>query len=413
MTDLDAPAGAAALASTAAIRDRAQFLLNRARAGESQWFQVHDDRLAIAADEASCVTTERYPNLQIPFHSRWRHFEAGGVDRKAGLDARLPDDAAERARIQIDLTVVSVLLDAGAGPDWKYREARGPNETGVPLGRSEGLGVASWHAFLAGLFSSDPDRPLRVDAAGLAGLTAPALADAFQVGPKNPLVGLDGRLLLLRRLSAALAAEPGVFGTPARPGGLFDVLTDSGSRTSISAHDILTALLANLSGIWPSGNVIGDVAVGDCWHHPAVRGAGLTAGWMPFHKLSQWLTYSLLEPFSWAGIEVTGLDDLTGLPEYRNGGLFLDTGVLSLRRPDWLTQTWSVGSELVVEWRALTVALLDELAPLVRERLGVDACAMPLARVLEGGTWAAGRATAQRLRGGLPPFIIASDGTVF
>jgi hypothetical protein len=68
---------------------------------------------------------------------------------------------------------------------------------------------------------------------------------------------------------------------------------------------------------------------------------------------------------------------------------------------------------LVVEWRALTVALLDELAPLVRDRLGVDAHAMPLARVLEGGTWAAGRATAQRLRGGLPPLTIDSDGTVF
>ena len=62
-------------------------------------------------------------------------------------------------------------------------------------------------------------------------------------------------------------------------------------------------------------------------------GPGLTAGWMPFHKLSQWLTYSLLEPFGWAGVAVTDLDELTGLPEYRNGGLLLDTGVLRLRDP--------------------------------------------------------------------------------
>ncbi len=67
----------------------------------------------------------------------------------------------------------------------------------------------------------------------------------------------------------------------------------------------------------------------------------------------------------------------------------------------------------MVEWRALTVALLDDLAPLVRTRLGVDADRMPLACVLEGGTWAAGRASAQRLRAGLPPLSIASDGTVF
>ena len=72
-----------------------------------------------------------------------------------------------------------------------------------------------------------------------------------------------------------------------------------------------------------------------------------------------------------------------------------------------------IGNELIVEWRALTVALLDELAPLVRAELGADAMQMPLACVLEGGTWAAGRALALRLRGGLPPLSIVSDGTVF
>jgi hypothetical protein len=68
----------------------------------------------------------------------------------------------------------------------------------------------------------------------------------------------------------------------------------------------------------------------------------------------------------------------------------------------------------VVEWRALTVALLDELAPKVRaHQLGLSAAQLPLACVLEGGTWAAGRVLAQRLRGGTPPLNIASDGTVF
>jgi hypothetical protein len=110
---------------------------------------------------------------------------------------------------------------------------------------------------------------------------------------------------------------------------------------------------------------------------------------------------------------VDGLDALTGLPEYRNGGLLLDTGALRLHDPAWGTTEWTVADELVVEWRALTVALLDELAPLVRSRLGIDATRMPLACVLEGGTWAAGRALAQRLRGGPPPLTIVSDGTVF
>ncbi len=124
---------------------------------------------------------------------------------------------------------------------------------------------------------------------------------------------------------------------------------------------------------------------------------------MPFHKLRQWLTYSLLEPFEWAGVAVTGLDALTGLPEYRNGGLLLDTGVLRPRTPAGPRRTWTAGDELVVEWRALTVALLDELAPLVRTRLGSDA-ALPLACVLEGGTLGGRpRHSPPRRRGGPPP----------
>jgi hypothetical protein len=67
----------------------------------------------------------------------------------------------------------------------------------------------------------------------------------------------------------------------------------------------------------------------------------------------------------------------------------------------------------VVEWRALTVALLDDLAPRVLARLGPAAAGLPLACVLEGGTWAAGRELAAERRGGLPPLEIDSDGTVF
>ncbi|SBS75451.1 conserved hypothetical protein [uncultured Mycobacterium sp.] len=401
--DVDSPAGAAAaLRSTRAIRERAAVLTQRARAGGSRWFTVHDDALDPAAALVADVTRDHYPDLQIPFHSRWRHFEAGGVDRKADLL-----EGAD-ARALVDLTVVSVLLDAGAGPSWSYLEPG----TGLRLSRSEGLGVASFHAFTAGLFSLDPDDPLRADAAGLAALTVERLGAAFQADADNPLVGLDGRVAILRRLGAALSAAPEVFGADGRPGGLLDAVRTPG-RDSVRAHDILSTILSVLAPIWPGGSMIGDQPVGDCWRHPALGGPGLTAGWMPFHKLSQWLSYSLLEPFGWAGVAVTDLDELTGLPEYRNGGLLLDTGVLHLRDAGLVSQNWMPADELVVEWRALTVALLDEIAPLVRDRLGVDAEQMPLARVLEGGTWAAGRLLAQQRRGGLPPLSVVSDGTVF
>ena len=62
---------------------------------------------------------------------------------------------------------------------------------------------------------------------------------------------------------------------------------------------------------------------------------------------------------------------------------------------------------------ALACATGKGMPPLVRTRLGLDTAALPLACVLEGGTWAAGRVLAQRLRGGLPPIQLNSDATVF
>jgi hypothetical protein len=422
----DATSAASLLRTTNSIRTRAQALLAQARSGGSRHFRVFDPALHEAALLVAEVTRTRYPDYAIPFHSRWRHFEAGGVDRRALLDERLGDvSPAVRARAQIDLALVSVLLDAGAGPDWKYVEPA----SGQTFTRSEGLGVASFHAFTAGMFSSDPANPLQADAAGLRGLITDRLAQAFQVRDNNPLVGVDGRATLLRRLGEVLADQPATFGPNGqycRPGGMFDLLAgSSGSVTTaeVSAHAILSTLLDSLSGIWPAQNTVASperpgrasdaTPLGDCWRHADVRGPGLTDGWMPFHKLSQWLTYSLLEPFDWAGVKVTGLGALTGLPEYRNGGLLIDIGILRPVEPDALARRYTAGDEFIVEWRALTVALLDELAPLVRTQLGATEDAMPLACVLEGGTWAAGRVLASRLRGGTPPLNIESDGTIF
>ena len=111
---------------------------------------------------------------------------------------------------------------------------------------------------------------------------------------------------------------------------------------------------------------------------------------------------------------MTDLDGLTGLAEYRNGGLFLDCGVIELRDPALKDRTLDPFGEPVVEWRALTVALLDRLAAAVRDRLGKSAADLPLAAVLEGGSWAAGREIASELRpDGRPPLSVASDGTLF
>ena len=200
----------------------------------------------------------------------------------------------------------------------------------------------------------------------------------------------------------------------ARPGGLVDHLFRRFPDGRVPAPAVLEILLDALGGIWPGRYSLGGVPLGDTWIHRKLATDDATSGLMPLHKLSQWLTYSLIEPLGWAGLEITDLDGLTGLAEYRNGGLMIDSGLLQLRDRDDLGRVHPVDGELVVEWRALTVALIDRLAGVVRQHLGVNAWTFPLACVLEGGTWLAGRRLAREIRpDGAPPLTVESDGTVF
>lgn len=399
--------------SASAVRERAHRMLALGLDDKLPNFSIHLDKMDSVVDLVLQTTREAYPSLDIPFHSRWRHFMASGEDRWAKIAhrARWPDRAA-RARAEFDLVIVSVFLDAGAGPAWRYRDPI----TGLAIGRSEGLGLASLAMFEGGAFSADPLDPLRADADVLANLKIADLKRGLQVSDANPLVGLDGRVELLRRLGQRVASEPDIFGhfDNPRPGGLFDQLAARAEKSRLPAPVILTELLQQLGPIWPSRLTLGGIALGDCWKHPALSTNDATDGLVPLHKLSQWLAYSLIEPLQTAGIEVSDIDGLTGLAEYRNGGLFIDSGVLAFRDVADAGREHQVHSTLVVEWRALTVALLDRLADGMRKRLGLDAVSLPLAKVLQGGSWAAGRRLARERRpDASPPVKVISDGTVF
>jgi Protein of unknown function (DUF1688) len=372
------------LLSAAAVRERAHEMLDLALDGKVEGWAVDLDRLEAAAALTASVTRERYPDLAIPFHARARHFVAGAP-------------ALADPRAAFDLVILSVLLDAGAGHGWRFADPK----SGLTFARSEGLAVASQRMFEAGALED------------LAGLETEVLARGFQVSEDNPLAGLDGRAALLRRLGEQVAVRPDLF-AGGRPGGLYHVLAGRARDGRLPAPEILELLLEALGPVWADRLVVDGVPLGDCWRHPAIRRSDSSDGLVPLHKLSQWLAYSLIEPLEASGIEVLDVDGLTGLAEYRNGGLFVDTGVLRLADPADAGRPHLVSDPLIVAWRAMTVALLDRLAPRVRDRLGVGEADFPLARMLEGGTWAAGREIAARLRpGGGPPFTIISDGTVF
>lgn len=412
MKNLNAKEAIAWLRTTDAIRERTGLVLQAAEQGQLEHFAFDPDRLDATADFVIDVIHASYPSLNIPYHSRWRHFAAGGHDRWQELSAEFDYWARiERARIRFDLAVVSVLLDAGAGERWRYIEP----SSGQVFARSEGLAVASFDFFLAGVCSADPSDPLRADADALVSLDVSMLERHFQVADDNPLIGTIGRTRLLNALGHALQASPALFGGDnPRVGHLVDFLVEQSTDGTLPASAILAAVLRGFSSIWPGRIEIDNVNLGDVGRHSVAATDDFTDGLIPFHKLSQWLAFSLIEPLEELGIDVVGMDALTPLAEYRNGGLLIDLGLLRPRHDAVLGQAHPGSSELITEWRALTVSLIDRLAVRIRDKLGLSPIDLPLAKILEGGTWAAGRKIARERRpDGGPPITLLSDGTLF
>lgn len=394
------------LLSPEAIRAQAKKIFDLTVQGKTN-FQYHPDKFSETVDCVLAVIKKNYPDLKIPFHSRWGHFRVGGINRVQDLQKKIEKyDKLEKARIQLDLVVTSVLLDAGAGANWKFVE----NESQKTFSRSEGLGVASYHMFLSGIMSSD-QKQLRADKQGLKNITNEDLNLYFQVSEKNPLIGVEGRRQLLNGLAQALENKS-IF-KDGRPGNILDYLAEKYGNT-IPAKGLLRAVLDGFGPIWPGRLKVGDTNLGDVWQHSKLAAADTLEALVPFHKLSQWMTYSLIEPIVETGFTVTGVEELTGLAEYRNGGLFIDSGLISVKDSQQLQTAWPPNSDLVIEWRALTIYLLDQVGQSVQNALGKTPQEFPLAKVLEGGTWWAGRFLAQDKRpGGDPPLQIKSDGTVF
>lgn len=107
-------------------------------------------------------------------------------------------------------------------------------------------------------------------------------------------------------------------------------------------------------------------------------------------------------------VHFTGADLLTGLPEYRNGGLLIDTGLLTLKPEDTergiaqyhrnaqlqgqpnmeVVPMFTADDDVIVEWRAVTVGFLDELLAEVNSLLGLSGRdKLSLAQMLEAGSW--------------------------
>ncbi|KAK3200923.1 hypothetical protein GRF29_213g410401 [Pseudopithomyces chartarum] len=424
------------LRSIYAVRERTRLVLEKARKNQLKHFTVDMSKFQDTATYVVAIIKLHSP------HGRWQHFDVGGRPRVDQLMASWPStvDNQERTRRLIDLFLVSVLLDAGAGTKWQYRS----KESGKIYRRSEGLAVASLEMFKAGIFSSNPNEPCQVDSAGLKKIDIKVLARGLQVTDENIIDGLEGRAGLLMRLGDALQNQE-VFGLEARPGNMLDFLlshpsTQASSVPIIPLPTLWNVLMDSLAPIWPASRTqIDGIPLGDAWPC-SVMPSHPTHPWeniVPFHKLTQWLAYSLMIPMTkLLHVHFAGADLLTGLPEYRNGGLFIDTGLLTLKPEDAkrglaqyqrnaqnkgqpsmeVVPLFTAEDDVIVEWRAVTVGLLDELLVEVNSLLGLSGPnKLNLAQMLEAGSWKGGREIAEVSRPNTkePPIMILSDGTVF
>lgn len=261
-----------------AIRERAGKILELTKAGKTS-FQFNPEKLQPTVDYVLSVIQKKYPDLNIPFHSRWGHFRAGGIDRAQEFATRFEkSDALEKARAQLDLVITSVLLDAGAGAEWKYFE----ESSKKTFARSEGLGVASYYMFCSGVMSSDK-KSLKADEQGLKSVTADDLKKYFQVSQENPLVGVEGRVQLLNNLGKAM--ENKSLFKDGRPGNIIDYLFERCGKI-IPATEILNAVLEGFGIIWPGRLAAGNINLGDVWIHAGLGEAGSFESLVPIHKLS-------------------------------------------------------------------------------------------------------------------------------
>lgn len=456
------------LRSLSAVRARSKLVTDRALRNDLRHFDVDMRKFDDVVTFVANIIKRDYdaPFTSIPAHGRYQHFAVGGRDRIAHLLSTFPEDVdnSEKCKRMIDLFLVSVLLDAGAGTQWSYKSP----ENGRIYRRSEGLAVASLEMFKAGVFSGNRNNKHQVDKAGLAQLTVEKLAQGLQSRPGNQLAGLEGRCQLLVRLSEVLDEKKEFFGQDGRPGNMLDHIlshpsTQASSMLIVPITVLWNILMNGLAPIWPpSRTAINGVSLGDAWpcnSMPQVaqsasgsttfapfpnstgHSSGGVAPWesiLPFHKLTQWLTYSLMQPMqSIMKIQFAGQELLTGLPEYRNGGLFIDLGVLTLKEEeeqrglhyysDYCRRTgtkavevapmFEPGDDVVVEWRGVTVGFLDRLCTELNNTLRGELAGneLSLAQVLEAGSWKGGREMAEYSRPNTkePPILIDSDGTVF
>ncbi|KAI8637653.1 hypothetical protein BD408DRAFT_424190 [Parasitella parasitica] len=421
------------LLSLNSVRERCFKVQEAAARNQLKHFDIDQSKLEEMVQLVISMIKRDYDRpSDIPVYGRWRHFDIGGRPRLNGLLqtwSSLGQDKLEQTRKLIDILVIAVLMDMKPCQTWTFTE----ESTGRTFKRKDGIAIAILELFVKGVFSSDPTQPHRVDSEALSNLSLKTLRDGLQFSKTNSFEGIDERHEVLNHLGLVLQNRKDYFGkTVQRPGNLMDYLlehptTIKTKKGPLISIETLWPVVQEMGELWASeDNICGISGLGDVWKCDAISNGDQLVS---FHKLSQWLVYSIIEPMEkLLGATIEGTDLLTPLPDYCNGGLLIDTGFLTLKPQDYergiqnyhensllpdqpkmeVAPMFDMSDPVVTEWRALTVAYLDLIAEPVRQSLRLTKKDLSLSQLIQGGTWSAGRELAEISRPNThePPIVI-------
>lgn len=369
------------------VRRRAHAFLDMGIAGKLNHVGLDLTKLDDALGLVLETTKEIYPDFQIPPYGIWRAFETGGIDRWSAMaSAREFETAQEMLLAAADLALLALFMKTRHPGNWVFEDPM----TGSKVAGDDALALAAFHMFASGSFSGEMTDPYRVDAETLVRLDLNELTSGLQWDRDADHELLGAMQAHLKRFGEAMALRPDLFseGKLTRPGVLALRLAGE-AGAGIDASKLLDNLLETFAPVWDGGAKAGDVGLGDSFDYTG-KSAGSETTTVPFHLCAQEMVYSLLEPFAWAGFEVTGLEDLTPPSDLAHAALFVQTGVLAISSENDEALPEETKTDRMVELRAVSAALADKLADRLRSELDVSADQVPLTCILEGGTSRAG-----------------------
>lgn len=429
------------LLSLNSVRERCYKVQEAANRNRLNHFDVDQSKLEEMIQFVILIIKRDYDTpSDIPVYGRWRHFNIGGRQRLHSLMqswTSLGQSPLEQTRKLIDILVIACLMDMKPCQTYCYTE----HSTGRVFKRKDGIAIAMLDLFLSGAFSTDPSIPHRVDSEGLVNFSLETLRNGLQFNENNSFVGIEERLEILNHLGHVLNTRKDYFGNEnQRPGNMMDYLLSHPSTIKTKKGPLISIetiwpVVQEMGELWSAEEGIGGTpGLGDVWPCPAISN-NKDDNLVSFHKLSQWIIYSIIEPMEkLLGATIEGDDLLTPLPDYCNGGFLIDTGFLTLKPVDndrgiknyhansllpyqpkvEVAPMFDMSDPVVTEWRALTVAYLDLVCERVRQSFGLSKKLLSLSQLVQGGTWSAGRELAEISRPNThePPIVIKIDKRV-